>query len=361
MDPLTYDRLQETELFKEVQKTHQDKPVMWFDPEQNAAFMDKVDGHCIMLRNNLCIIHKELGSQAKPHGCRSFPFIITLTPGGVYVGVSFACPSIAENRGDPVQNLMPSFQSLLSVLDPEKITGEIVNIGKNLTTDWEGYLSIEQRIREHMHDDGVTGGLFTALEETALLYILNSGEETRHIPGSRIKEYFHSLPAPKLGQDDDCREFRHYMAAMLITFLESGNPGMVDETCRTILDGGQLESVTFQRILDIMPLREYQNRNLTGEQEKIIRDFIDQCIWRKQLINSRDILTGLFKIQMFPLMIAWYENMTALCENRAVSDDSNCRNALGIIDRGVLHGHCLHRLIPLYTDNFINQLANITR
>src|SRR5579871_1187456 len=61
------------------------------------------DGSCIFLtEQGRCRIHERFGYEAKPLPCRLFPFL--LVPAGDHwrVGIRFACPSAAANKGRPV-------------------------------------------------------------------------------------------------------------------------------------------------------------------------------------------------------------------------------------------------------------------
>jgi lysine-N-methylase len=61
------------------------------------------DGSCVFLsEQGRCRIHEKFGYQAKPLPCRLFPFL--LVPAGDHwrVGMRFACPSAAANKGRSV-------------------------------------------------------------------------------------------------------------------------------------------------------------------------------------------------------------------------------------------------------------------
>lgn len=58
------------------------------------------DGACIFLIDDgLCRIHGEFGLEHKPLACQMFPFVLTPTDKGIQVGLSYACPSMINNRG----------------------------------------------------------------------------------------------------------------------------------------------------------------------------------------------------------------------------------------------------------------------
>ncbi len=61
------------------------------------------DGSCIFLsENGRCRVHERFGYETKPLPCRLFPFV--LVPAGDHwrVGMRFACPSAADNKGRAV-------------------------------------------------------------------------------------------------------------------------------------------------------------------------------------------------------------------------------------------------------------------
>jgi lysine-N-methylase len=61
------------------------------------------DGRCVFLSDEgRCRIHERFGAAAKPLACRVFPFV--LVPAGDHwrVGLRFACPSVAANKGRPL-------------------------------------------------------------------------------------------------------------------------------------------------------------------------------------------------------------------------------------------------------------------
>lgn len=60
-------------------------------------------GQCIFLDDdNLCIIHKELGEDAKPKVCLQLPFFPGRMWDADYVSASFGCPAVQEQIGKPL-------------------------------------------------------------------------------------------------------------------------------------------------------------------------------------------------------------------------------------------------------------------
>lgn len=55
---------------------------------------------CLFLdSDNLCIIHKELGPEAKPHMCRQFPFLPARTWTEDRISVNYGCPAVQNRSG----------------------------------------------------------------------------------------------------------------------------------------------------------------------------------------------------------------------------------------------------------------------
>ena len=63
------------------------------------------DGDCVYLdaARGLCQIHARFGAEAKPHGCRLYPFQIvpTFSSGAPTVTARFDCPTVRRNDGAP--------------------------------------------------------------------------------------------------------------------------------------------------------------------------------------------------------------------------------------------------------------------
>ncbi len=61
------------------------------------------DDSCVFLSDKgRCRIHERFGYEAKPLACRLFPFVLVPVADEWRVGLRFACPSVAHNKGRPV-------------------------------------------------------------------------------------------------------------------------------------------------------------------------------------------------------------------------------------------------------------------
>ena len=115
--------------------------------------MARLGDRCVFLEeDNLCLIHKVLGEEAKPFTCRRFPFALVLTIEGVLVGADYACPAMVRNEGEPF-----SFsESLVREWLDGSPAGRAFNCSPpadqevlllpGLRMDWPAYLELERAL-----------------------------------------------------------------------------------------------------------------------------------------------------------------------------------------------------------------------
>jgi len=73
------------------------------------------DGVCVFLnrQTNLCRIHAEFGVDAKPLGCRLYPFQISPTfEGEATISPRYTCPTVRQNIGAPHAEALPELRQL---------------------------------------------------------------------------------------------------------------------------------------------------------------------------------------------------------------------------------------------------------
>ena len=71
---------------------------------QVPVLAKKDSGECVFLdADHLCIIHKELGYQAKPAICRRFPHYAASMPDAERISANFGCPAVQAGRGPALE------------------------------------------------------------------------------------------------------------------------------------------------------------------------------------------------------------------------------------------------------------------
>ena len=85
----------------------------------------RADNTCIFLdESGRCRIHAKFGSEAKPLACRIYPFV--LVPAGDHwrVGIRFACPSAADNKGRPLNASIADLRDFAQALESREGVGD---------------------------------------------------------------------------------------------------------------------------------------------------------------------------------------------------------------------------------------------
>ncbi len=69
-----------------------------------AYLRQNSDGACVFLMHDgRCQVHAEFGFEKKPISCQMFPYMIAPRHASAQMGVSFACQSVVENKGQLVR------------------------------------------------------------------------------------------------------------------------------------------------------------------------------------------------------------------------------------------------------------------
>jgi lysine-N-methylase len=88
---------------------------------------ERADGACVFLtEQNRCRIHELHGPEAKPLACRLFPFILVPVGDHWHVGLRFACPSAAADRGRPVAESEPEVRRWARMIEEREGLGDQV-------------------------------------------------------------------------------------------------------------------------------------------------------------------------------------------------------------------------------------------
>ncbi|MFQ5411373.1 MAG: YkgJ family cysteine cluster protein, partial [Phycisphaerae bacterium] len=93
---------------------------------------------CLFLdRDGLCIIHKELGPEAKPNMCRQFPFLSARNWVEDRVSANFGCPSVQQSSGQSLTEQAGEIAGVVAVSDrPARPEAPVLlDIQRRLTQD----------------------------------------------------------------------------------------------------------------------------------------------------------------------------------------------------------------------------------
>ncbi len=130
--------------------------------EKNGRFFarkDSQDSCTFLSAEQRCQLHSELGAQAKPQGCRQFPFRLTRTPDGIFVGTSFTCPSIQQNQGEPLGQFRDELEPMATTLPLWGAEG--LTVWRETRLAWSDYRMLEDfLLQREVVEAGLGQGLW---------------------------------------------------------------------------------------------------------------------------------------------------------------------------------------------------------
>lgn len=110
---------------------------------KHLLFRRNGEACCFLGEENKCRLHEKYGFEFKPHVCRRFPWRFIQTPGGVYVGLSFACNSVLRDEGPPVSQSREEALWIYEHAPEHQTIRQPILLDAKTEIDWESYLLIE--------------------------------------------------------------------------------------------------------------------------------------------------------------------------------------------------------------------------
>ena len=142
-------------------------------PDVDAPCMRPgADGGCAQLGKGGCTVHARFGADAKPSGCRRFPYGLVSTPFGGRVSTEHRCP--CRTLGErPALDVVEAERSLLDQagrLEVDEVAPRRVEITLKQRISFERFAALESRMLERLLagesiDDVLRAKPFPALHE----------------------------------------------------------------------------------------------------------------------------------------------------------------------------------------------------
>lgn len=299
VDPHTEERIENSPVtLRIVQEKGQQRPVE-IDPKDGSKILARQsDGSCVFLNDEkLCSIHAQMGYQAKPVGCRQFPFQFTLTPDGVYVGISFFCTAAQQNVGRPIEVHEEDLHELLTLFRPAGWDGpmKLCQVGE-ATVDWPTYLRVEELVGQY-------GPAAAVLAVAELAGFAPPGE----IPAQAFEVAFERARPERLQTDELLAEsFRFFLTSMI------GSIEAPPSEARQVT-----ESLMLDRPVEL-PRSKWQGTWSELERVELPPEFAAQVeryqkalLFRKFLTRSRPLLENLVALSMVEPLMRFYTALAA--------------------------------------------------
>lgn len=146
VDEVSEKRLEPFDL-KPYQQRLKDQPPFVKSEFDSGKALCRENDVCTFLKDNkACALHEALGPKIKPQACIDFPFRYVETPGGAYVGLSFACTAILQDHGSDVETRRAELEDEYSRSIHHRNAVHSVKLSARLTLEFSAYLELERAL-----------------------------------------------------------------------------------------------------------------------------------------------------------------------------------------------------------------------
>ncbi len=287
-------------------------------------------GSCVFLEEDgLCLIHKVLGLEAKPAGCRRFPVRMAVTPDGILMGADYACRAVILNDGRPFDELeegiiaelpgegLRKLQASASETQTALVPGMIV--------PWAAYMEVETALLEILGSArySVTTRLAAA---NALLSAMAADWSGRHVvERERVREwliterdldYSRAFEASEPSRTGGSRPV--VRVAPAIGNVEAPHPpeslmgsAAIGYAMAIAAEEGVLYLSTLDAMVDLTAVGQIACDMDAPEFDDYLTRFLSSYVMRKSLLQSSDLKTGWEHLITCFDLIHWYTRASA--------------------------------------------------
>jgi Fe-S-cluster containining protein len=117
-----------------------DAPLVILDSATNQYTLNRVEDRCVFLdTDNLCVVHKSAGVDAKPLACQIFPFHAVQTPDGLNLSLNVSCRRLVEMTDSDAPLDTVEAVRLLSQTQAVATLGETVALTPDIDLTYADY------------------------------------------------------------------------------------------------------------------------------------------------------------------------------------------------------------------------------
>ncbi len=318
-------------------------------PPQKIA--RKACGECSMLTSEkLCAIHALAGEAAKPRVCQDFPWRYVETPDGVYVGLSFVCPSVRGNRGVLVTEQSDQLQTRYRATGSIRATPNAIPLNARVTLSWADYLEIESTLTDLLSiqdeplpvriiacclipgfiDQMLAGQANESAEPISILQITTAMRAGNYAPILRLA-HKQTPPAAR-----SRRMFLGMFTSFANTLHRRGQgrlstvAGVVGQYVRHAAGLGRVTLQPIDATLNRVQIDQAVVPD-TGYAANQISRYLSHCVFRKDLALSGDLTRRVRLLALNAALIPWYA--AALAGGDKPPTDAQWDEAIGHVER----------------------------
>lgn len=268
------------------------------DQDGRTRTARKANGDCVFLGDDkLCLIHSEMGIEAKPMACRAFPFSITPTPDGYYVSVSYFCTSAQRNSGRPLSEHQGEVEEILKGIRFSMVGDKPIAVDEHRTMEWEAYKKLEAFLDQQLSGPG--------RPEAAVARALTAvAEVDKPVIGAADLDF--SAGRDRITGNPEFQAQTEFLTAALVGFLESPDPSATQALSLALLDGDWVELGRWDWSGMAFELKEIQ----TDEFDSEIKRYLRALLFGK-FLTQRPLWLHLSLVYLLPQLVRFYSALSA--------------------------------------------------
>jgi Fe-S-cluster containining protein len=290
--------------------------------------------------DNLCGIHRELGFAAKPSTCQVFPFVITDTPDGYFVGTTYYCSSVRENSGRPLSEHRDDVQALLDASAPmNKVAADGLVIYNRYYTNWADYVALETELVRQAAEVGYLEALSRAVlgVAAAMAELPRLEEEPEAYPGEKLRAAWQH---PRIPGGQASRQLGQVVSMQIGDFFKFYlDKEDWDEVDGAIFAGGTFRLPQYGFEGTWLQLQDLVGHRVGTRFDEQIERYLAHLVFRKALVVHPPLLASLCQLQMLTGFLRTYTALIAFHAGRQEAAQHDYYDALEIAETYlVTHG-----------------------
>jgi Fe-S-cluster containining protein len=356
-----YEKVKDSPLYTRLREAEGEEPFKEDTEEASLSTLRK-SGACVFLDGqSRCMIHGEIGYGAKPLACRQFPVILRPTPDGVFVGVSFYCPSCHMNTGLPLSHVSNDVESWLNEYSYTEITDQSLVLMEGLRFRWEDYLALESFTRQALERGSYSEkSLRQVLIATAATILSGKAFDFSCSPSGSFGDLLKPAFEVDYGNNELFEELCLFFTFAVVGVMESDSPSGAKAVTEAAMGGTPFKSLTFGKEIN-MPIFApfYMSHPLTWKEEAIGR-YMEHLLFRKYLAGSEPVFHRLAVLDVIYNLIDFYLYLSAFQDGEREPVVEDLYSAFAIIEKGfTAHTRTMVPFFKAFAGGFMDLLDKI--
>lgn len=341
VDPRAYKKVVGSPLYDRMKAEHGDDPIKMAEIKGEKTALAMVNkGGCIFLSaDRKCSIHREMGVDAKPLGCREFPFLPVPTPDGVVVGLSFYCSAVQAGHGRSVEAHAEEVAGFLKEYNYDRVGFEPIALDTRHAITWDALKGLEATAREWIAADLHQGVWDLAMRIAQAVHRLSEAPD-----GTISDETWHRVLAEttRIQPDEILAQVERMFLYGVMGVLESSTPDECKRNGEALFSRGTLRSGSFGKDIDLAQFDDFRGRFDARWSLAEFRRYFEQLLFRKFLAQKRPLMDNAAAFYLALPLLECYRDLSAYGSGKLQPDIQDVRNAFDVVERGfVMHANSM--------------------